>query len=498
MKKNTQCLTTVGMFLVLAASCVLPVLADDENVQRGWQQEGERWVYINRDGARETGTWIKGADGAHYYLDEDGYMAVSKVIKDGDYTYYVDENGVRVKNQWASEPNDDICDEEVDTVWYYFDQNGRAYNKEGKALKLKEGNADRVYFFDSDGHMLSGWQNITKWNKEDETNTYYLGDEDQGYARMQWQLLEVDDEFFDTSDKDYDSYEFYYFGYDGKLKKDSEESPDNEHFLFDENGVMLTGWQPGVAASTGDTGVNRFYDEETGARVKGWLYAHDPDDENSDPHWFYCDPDDGWVYNEGGRDSAAGDVSGLAYKKIDGKTYFFDGHGHMITGLISTGSADIHGNAFVDEGFEDLEGPIGKNASVKPAGIYYLSQDESTLGQLQTDKRICLKGEENEYYYLSKTGFAYTNTLIKGNIYGPDGAMLHADSDTDKAVITLEEDIYAQSDWNRNGELKEDAKSVIPAGSQVIVAKSGKITQRGTVKINDISYEVTDYQAVEK
>ena len=108
MKKNTQCLTTVGMFLVLAASCVLPVLADDENVQRGWQQEGERWVYINRDGARETGTWIKGADGAHYYLDEDGYMAVSKVIKDGDYTYYVDENGVRVKNQWASEPNDDI------------------------------------------------------------------------------------------------------------------------------------------------------------------------------------------------------------------------------------------------------------------------------------------------------------------------------------------------------------------------------------------------------
>ena len=51
-------------------------------------------------------------------------------------------------------------------------------------------------------------------------------------------------------------------------------------------------------------------------------------------------------------------------------------------------SADIHGNAFVDEGFEDLEGPIGKNASVKPAGIYYLSQDESTLGQLQTDKRI--------------------------------------------------------------------------------------------------------------
>ena len=46
--------------------------------------------------------------------------------------------------------------------------------------------------------------------------------------------------------------------------------------------------------------------------------------------------------------------------------------------------------------------------------------------------------------------------------------------------------------------LKEDAKSVIPAGSQVIVAKSGKITQRGTVKINDISYEVTDYQAVEK
>lgn len=492
MKKNRQRLATAGLFMALAAVSALPVLAEEDKSQHGWQQEEDgRWFYTNRDGSRETESWVRGADGSRYYLDADGYMAVNQVIKDGDNIYYVNENGVRVRNQWASEPNDDLCDQEVDTLWYYFDHNGRAVNTEGKALKLKDGNAERIYFFDSDGHMLSGWQNITKWNKADETNTYYLGDENQGYARMQWQYLEVDNDFFDADGYEYDSYEFFYFGYDGKMKKNCEDELNDEHFLFDENGALLTGWQPGVTPSDKDLGLNRYYDEETGVRAKGWLFAHDPDNEDSDPHWFYCDDKKGTLFNEGGRDSD----DELSYKKINGKTYFFDDKGHMITGLISTDGTAIP-DVFMDEGFETLSGDIGKGNGKKAAGIYYLSQDEGTLGQLQSDKRKGLKdNDEMVYYYLGKSGRAYTNTLIKGCIYGPDGAMLHSE-DSDKEIFTVD-DIYEQDDYSQ-GRLKDGATPVIPAGSQVIVNKSGKVTQRGTVKVDDVSYDVDHYQAIQK
>ena len=47
-----------------------------------------------------------------------------------DNTYYVNEYGVRAKNQWVSvenENSEDVNGEEVDTLWYYFGDNGKAY-----------------------------------------------------------------------------------------------------------------------------------------------------------------------------------------------------------------------------------------------------------------------------------------------------------------------------------------------------------------------------------
>ena len=44
-----------------------------------------------------------------------------------DNTYYVNEYGVRAKNQWISvenEDSEDVNGEEVETLWYYFGDNG--------------------------------------------------------------------------------------------------------------------------------------------------------------------------------------------------------------------------------------------------------------------------------------------------------------------------------------------------------------------------------------
>lgn len=485
MRTKLQSRLAAGGILLLTMTAALPAYGADSARQRGWQKEGDRWIYLDASGDRVCGSWVKEKSG-RYYLDEDGYMVTNTIVKDGDSIYYTDENGLRVKNRWASESNAErICDAQVEVLWYYFGKDGKAHNQEGKALKLKEGSAEHVYFFDSDGHMLSGWQEIT--NQKGETNIYYLGDENQGYAHKQWQYLEPDEERYDPADWDYDSYEMFYFGYDGKMTRSGESDLEGEHFLFDENGALMTGWQPGITADSEDFAVNKYYDEETGIRAKGWFYASDPDDENSDPYWFYCDKSTGLLYNEGGRDSD----DQLAYKRIDGKVYFFDENGHMITGLISTDGTDLGSNPYVDEGFEALAGDIGKGNAVKPAGIYYLSQEEDTLGQMQKDRKLRLSdGWESYDYYLSASGRAYTNTLVKGCIYGGDGAMLHSDSGWELKV--LEHDIYQTSDYIR-GRLREDAEPILPEGSIIAVNRAGKVKKTGRVKIDDISYQVAGY-----
>ncbi len=54
----------------------------------------------------------------------------------------------------------DVNGEDVDTLWYYFGDNGKAYKAETNDLKKKtvpDSTGSRTYFFDSEGHMVSGW-----------------------------------------------------------------------------------------------------------------------------------------------------------------------------------------------------------------------------------------------------------------------------------------------------------------------------------------------------
>lgn len=122
---------------------------------------------------------------------------------------------------------------------------------------------------------------------------------------------------------------------------------------------MITGWAPAIHSynpnrpgndrDRDNQGINRYYDEVTGIMAAGWLYTTDPDAGGSgDPRWFYCDKKDGYLSNEGGRDSDAV----LGWKKIDGQIYFFDDYGHLVTGPISTGSNDVSGSPFAEREFD--------------------------------------------------------------------------------------------------------------------------------------------------
>lgn len=514
MNKRIRQSVAVGMITLLSVSAVLPAFGEEEaEKKRGWQQEEDgRWFYLDSNGDRKTDTWIRGTDRNHYYLDEDGYMATDTIIENGDKIYYVDHRGIRVANRWASQSNwDNLCDQEVDTVWYYLGANGTAKRRENHAYHIRDEAGElQKYFFDSDGHMLSGWQQIE--NNDGNYDIYYLGDENQGHVHTQWQYLippEGDDEEILTDPaKAYDGYEMFYFGWDGKMKRSDEcELENGQRFGFDENGVMITGWAPAVHpvnpnhedSEDENFGVNRYYDQVTGIMVKGWLFSLDPDsDEGSDPHWFYCDKKDGYLYNEGGRDSD----SVLGWKKIDGQVYFFDDHGRMVTGLISTGGNDIGDSPFMESEFDYLEntGVIGKGGNAKPAGIYYLSQNEATLGQMAKGKRIRLSLDgDSATYHFHNAGWAYANALVDDRIYGEDGAMLESDSGWE--VFVMENDIYDKHDIREeDGELtvRDGAEPLIKTGESVIINKTGKVKKKGSAKVEGVKYDVTDYVAIER
>ena len=114
---------------------------------------------------------------------------------------------------------------------------------------------------------------------------------------------------------------------------------------------------------------------------------------------------------------------------------------------------------------------------------------------MEKGRRLCLKdGDDTFYYELDKDGRAFQNALIKERIYGADGVMLH--SDYGWQLMTLDQDIYEKEDYSR-GELKASGTLPrIPAGAQIIVNESGKVKKSGSIKIDDVTYEVEDYKAV--
>ena len=84
---------------------------------------------------------------------------------------------------------------------------------------------------------------------------------------------------------------------------------------------------------------------------------------------------------------------------------------------------------------------------------------------------------------------------MDGCIYGPDG--LRIDADTGKDIVTLTDDIYDESDYRRDGTLKENAEPVARDGDQIIVGSTGRVRKNGKVKLDGTTYTVKNYVVVD-
>ena len=476
MRKQTKLVAVLSAAALLAIGASMTSFAATPH----WDQEDGEWVYLDRNGDKVTDIWRK-SNGQWYYLDEDGYMAKDAMVETGDNLYYVDENGTRVSNAWVSLDNDDLLDDDdISTVWYYFDGNGKAVgydsNDEETIKRLNYGDGQSGYFiFNGDGIMLTGWQQL------DNEDIYYLGEENEGWARTGWQFLDTDDEMFDDGDSEgepYDDEEWFYFRSNGKARRNSTNQIANRWYTFDENGIMLDLWvyKDASGSNTNASGSSAvasasYYQEDNGGRERNWVWAYantDYDDYDDDMYWFYLN-NQGQPTKATAGDGAGADLTdggyddpeiydGLTAKSIRNKTYIFDTQGRMRSGLFLL--ADV------------------RRGSARLDGFYYFQEDDShgsVEGQMVTNRRMTIEVDgEDETYYFKKNGQAYENTIVSGSLYGGDGALVNdfGDGSTYQVVQTTVP-IYttkAQSD-----------NDVIPAGSLILVNGNGKIKKSGTV-----------------
>ena len=266
---NFKKLVMIPMFMLMTTS--MPILAEETEAQEpveetttqlgwnethdmytkedgsfaiGWQQIDGESYYFNESGIIQCDQWID-----NHYVGSDGKMAKSQWINNR----YVDSNGVWQPNTWINNGK----------WWYRHGDGTYAQNK----FEVINGS---TYYFDADGYMVTGWQQIqSKWyyfnaNGSMLTNTwvgnYYLQSdgtmaiktwignyyvkENGDIATNEW----IGNDYVDASGKwvpnrwVFNGKWWYRYG-DGTYPVSRFESINNATYYFNNAGYVVTGWQ---------------------------------------------------------------------------------------------------------------------------------------------------------------------------------------------------------------------------------------------------------------
>ena len=468
----------------------------------------------------------------YYYLNDDGYLASDELVEYEDNYYYVDETGAMVRNAWKEVDNTDDDEDFEDTVWYYFQSSGKAYENTKKSIN------GQTYIFNEDGKMLFGWINdkptggdYEMADKDEDSDgwknaVYYAGEANDGaVVTSAWRQIRVNDDQpalkaddAETGDFDY----WFYFDSNGKkvYAKDDNSDPDvdglktktigGKKYGFTAWGNMVSEWvDERATAAEGKYGkVAYFSDPEVGARVsKGWfkvvpseaIDGEDYEGGNDDAHWFYAESNGDLVYNK--------------VKSINGKKYLFADNGELKAGLRWL-TFDDEGNLNEEIGI-DLTGDDGTKElldkftavdnemeqSNSKDGLYYFAKPIDDDATMKTGScTITIDGDSYSFKFDSGTNKGQGITKLDGNYYYVNGRKITADSDAkfelyycttaNKKVTGLYGQTWTADELVRgvtDGIYSYDGGAV---DGFAVVSTSGSIIKSGTKKDGD-SYKIT-------
>lgn len=516
MRKQTKIAAIVSAAALLVIGASMTSFA-----ATGWQEENGTWVYYNKAGEKVTEEWAKSGD-KWFYLGSEGEMVTNSIIEDNGNIFYVDENGVMVTNRWVEIDNSaDEDDAAPDTVWYYFQNNGKAYTaptSNNTSFKTING---KKYAFDEDGKMLFGWVGEQSNRLTDDSGwvdaIYYLGNSDDGsqFANT-WAYIHVIDDQEEDEDQDY----WFYFGANGKKYKKEhadriyEKTINGKKYTFDMRGKMLSEWvaTPNNASwtdadSASASNFKYFSTPEDGARyTRSWFRvlpskrfdSKDSEDEEANARWFYADGKGGLIVSK--------------VKTINGKKYAFDENGEMLAGLRYV-EFNAAGEIVATEAIDSLDlikkytedyAAAWTDTSGK-SGVYYFG-DEEKDGAMKTGL-VNLTVDGDSYTFKFRASGANKGQGEHGRSdksYYMNGRKVQADSDdkykaylldpaTNHRTILMELDStslvknvfkYKNDDPSKEIEYKGDKNSLegYGAADKIVVLNTSGSVATGTKK----------------
>lgn len=316
-----------------------------------WKLHFDKNGYLNTGWQNDNGSW--------YYFDPNYFLAIRDTpyqITDesnNTWVYYFDRDGIMQTEYWYPR--------EVG-IWSYFDKDGHmVYGWNQIAYDQKD---YQTHYFDSEGIELVGWQKIDgKW--------YYFDKNVETYGIMEtgWLLYEntwyylkatgemASDEWVDggkyyvdangvyipgkvkvTGSWLKDNTGWWYRNTDGTYPRNQWQYIDGNWYHFDQNGYMQTGWL--------QLGNTWYYLKSSGAMasnewVDGGVYYVDangiyiPGKTQTTGSWQKDNT--GWWYR-----NADGSYPRNKWEEINSKWYHFNTSGYMETGWITTGDLWYH------------------------------------------------------------------------------------------------------------------------------------------------------------
>ena len=242
----------------------------------GWVLVGSKYYYFDANGKMVTDTWI-----GKRYLKSNGQMAKSCWVG----AYYINKKGNRTKKTRST------------GIWT---QKGKTYFLDSNYQKAKNqwvvSASGRYYYTDENGIVLTN-----QW-----VGNYYVGETG---ARVTSQKLQIDDKT-------------YYFTSDGS-KATGIVTLNGKTYLFDRNGVMVTGWYNNSVATF-------YFLPTTGEMVKSQIMIID--------NVFYSFDANGYMTDQNASDSD------LTFgSKIAAYATQFIGNPYVYGGTSLTNGADCSG-----------------------------------------------------------------------------------------------------------------------------------------------------------
>ncbi|MVX63910.1 cell wall-binding protein [Clostridium chromiireducens] len=264
-------------------------------------------------------------------------------------------DSLKKKNEDLDDAWDKVFDRfDNDPGWVKKDGYRYYYDKDGVSLKGVQKIKGKTYYFNRiDGAMETGWQIV------DGKRCYF--DKKKGYELFNQWVQDGEDWYFVGEDGSAKKMEWvndggksYYLKADGKMTKDWLKIEDYWYY-FSKSGAKVTSdwkWSDG----------KWYYLKNDGQAAQDWLEIGDKLYCFKDPSgemqtgWFrkdgswYCANDDGsmktgWAYSKDGwcyLDEETGKMKKNEWVTVEGKTYYFN-----INGVMVTGSRYIDGTKYI-------------------------------------------------------------------------------------------------------------------------------------------------------